>query len=353
MDLGRGKVKYLLIEKHIRNLIDKSEIRDGEKLPTIRQLAQLLKVNNVTIVNAYKSLQNKGYAVSKMGSGTYAKKRDTNKNFNREYSRALKKIFSNKIGNYIDFTGEMASGEFFQINFFKDVLNEVLDRDGSEALIYQEPLGYEGLRRSISDIFWKGSVNAEDILIISGAQQGIDVVSKAILNTYDSVVVEKPTYSGALSVFKSRRSDIFEIPIEKNGVNVDKLEKILQKNNIKCFYTMSYFQNPSGISYNDEKKKQILRLAEIYNFYIIEDDYLSELIYDSDIKYNSFKSLDQNDRVIYIKSFSKIFLPGIRIGYLIPPRKFRENIQNSKINTDIATSSLMQRALDLYIRKGI
>lgn len=74
MDLGRGKVKYLLIEKHIRNLIDKSEIRDGEKLPTIRQLAQLLKVNNVTIVNAYKSLQNKGYAVSKMGSGTYAKK---------------------------------------------------------------------------------------------------------------------------------------------------------------------------------------------------------------------------------------------------------------------------------------
>ncbi|HBC96929.1 MAG TPA: GntR family transcriptional regulator, partial [Clostridium sp.] len=68
---------------------------------------------------------------------------------------------------------------------------------------------------------------------------------------------------------------------------------------------------------------------------------------------NSFKSLDQNDRVIYIKSFSKIFLPGIRIGYLIPPRKFRENIQNSKINTDIATSSLMQRALDLYIRKGM
>ncbi|CAB1251513.1 Putative HTH-type transcriptional regulator YdcR [Clostridiaceae bacterium BL-3] len=353
MDLRKGKVKYLMIEEHIKNLIDKNKIKDGEKLPAIRELARILKVNNITIVNAYKELQSKGYAVLKMGSGTYAKKRDINRNLNREYSRALKRIFSNEIGDYIDFTGETSSGEFFQIDLFKNVLNEVLDRDGSRALIYQEPLGYEGLRKSISDVFWKDSVNPEDILIVSGAQQGIDVVSKAILNTDDSVIVEKPTYSGALSVFKSRRSEIIEIPVEKNGVNVDKLEKILQKNNIKCFYTMSYFQNPSGISYDDDKKKQILRLAEIYNFYIIEDDYLSELIYDSNIKYNSFKSLDHNDRVIYIKSFSKIFLPGIRIGYLIPPEKFRENIQNSKINTDIATSSLMQRALDLYIRKGM
>ncbi|MHC6180678.1 MocR-like pyridoxine biosynthesis transcription factor PdxR [Clostridium sp. JNZ X4-2] len=353
MDLSGGGIKYLIIEEHIKKLIDKNKIEDGEKLPSIRELSQFLKVNNITIVNAYKRLQSEGYAVQKMGSGTYAKRKDINRNLNREYSRALKKIFSSEIGDYIDFTGETSSGEFFKIDLFKDVLNEVLDRDGSRALIYQEPLGYEGLRKSISDIFWKGDVSKEDILIISGAQQGIDVVSKSILNTNDSVIVEKPTYSGALSVFKSRRSEIVEIPVEKNGVNVDKLEKILQKNNIKCFYTMSYFQNPSGISYNNDKKSRILRLAEIYDFYIIEDDYLSELIYDSNIKYNSFKSLDHNDRVVYIKSFSKIFLPGIRIGYLIPPKKFRENIQNSKINTDIATSSLMQRALDLYIRRGM
>lgn len=353
MDLSGGRSKYLIIEEHIKKLIDKNKIEDGEKLPSIRELSQFLKVNNITIVSAYKRLKSEGYAVQKMGSGTYAKRKDMNRNLNREYSRALKKIFSSEIGDYIDFTGETSSGEFFKINLFKDVLNEVLDRDGPRALIYQEPLGYEGLRKSISDIFWKGNVNKEDILIISGAQQGIDVVSKSILNTNDSVIVEKPTYSGALSVFKSRRSEIVEIPVEENGVNVDKLEKILQKNNIKCFYTMSYFQNPSGISYNNDKKSRILRLAEIYDFYIIEDDYLSELIYDSNIKYNSFKSLDHNDRVVYIKSFSKIFLPGIRIGYLIPPKKFKENIQNSKINTDIATSSLMQRALDLYIRKGM
>lgn len=354
VDLSKKEIpKYLLIEKHIKNLIDADVVEDREKLPSIRSLAKLLNVNNVTVISAYKKLQSEGYATQKMGSGTYAKKRDIHRNFNREYSKALKKIFNEGKTDYIDFTGETPSGEFFEIKFFKDVLNEVLDRDGAKALTCQESLGYEGLRQSISNIFWNETIDKEDILIISGAQQGIDLISKAVLNINDSVIVENPTYSGALSVFKWRRIEIFEVPLEEDGINIDKFEKILKRNNIKCFYTMSYFQNPTGISCSNYKKKQILRLAHIYDFYIIEDDYLSELIYDNSIKYSSFKSLDNNDRVVYIKSFSKIFLPGIRIGYLIPPRKFKENIQNSKINTDISTSSIMQRALDLYIRKGL
>lgn len=351
--LDDGEIhKYILVEKHIKKLIDGNKIEDGEKLPSIRSLAELLAVNNITIVNAYKKLQNEGYAVQKVGSGTYAKRRDISRNFKKEYSEVLKKISGDRLKDYVDFTGETPCSHFFPVKSFKEVLNEVLDRDGAEALIYQEALGYEGLRRSISDVFWNGKVDSEDILIVSGAQQGIDIVSKALLNTNDSIILEKPTYSGALSVFKWRRAEIFEVIMEEDGINIEKFEKILQKNSIKCFYTMSYFQNPTGMSYSLEKKKQILRLAEIYDFYIIEDDYLSELIYDDSIKYNSFKSLDDKDRVIYIKSFSKIFLPGIRIGYLIPPKKFKESIQNSKINTDISTSSLMQRSLDLYIRKG-
>lgn len=344
--------KYIIITRHIKRLIDVNKIEDGERLPSIRSLAEFLDVNNITIVNAYKKLQNEGYAVQKIGSGTYAKRKDISKNFKKEYSEVLKRISSKELDEYIDFTGETPNNAYFDIGSFKNVLNEVLDRDGAEALIYQEALGYEGLRESISKVFWKNKIDSDDVLIVSGAQQGIDIVSKALINTNDSVIVEKPTYSGALSVFKSRRADILEIPMENGGVDVGKLEKILKKNKIKCFYTMTYFQNPTGMSYTTEKKKQILRLAEIYDFYIIEDDYLSELIYDKNIEYKSFKSLDENDRVIYIKSFSKIFLPGIRIGYLISPIKFKDSIQSSKINTDISTSSLMQRALDLYIKEG-
>ena len=344
--------KYLEISKHIKKLIDENNIDDGEKLLSIRKLAKILKVNDVTIVSAYKKLEAEGYAYQKMGSGTYAKRRDTNIKFKKEYSNTLKKISNQNLKNYVDFTGEITSSEFFPVTVFKDVLNEVLDRDGTEAFAYKESLGYEGLRNSISTFFWNNKVSSEDILILSGAQQGIDIVSKSIINVHDNVIVEKPTYGGALTVFKWRRANIFEVDILEDGVDLLQFEAILKKNRIKCFYAMSYFQNPTGATYSLEKKVKILELAESYDFYIVEDDYLSELIYDNK-EYNSFKSLDVNDKVIYIKSFSKIFLPGIRLGYMISPQKCKEYIQNSKINTDISTSSLMQRALDLYINKDL
>ncbi|GCD11389.1 MocR-like pyridoxine biosynthesis transcription factor PdxR [Clostridium tagluense] len=344
--------KYIEISKYIKKMIDKNNIFDGEKLPSIRKLAKTLMVNEVTIVSAYKKLEAEGYAYQKMGSGTYAKRRDTNIKFKKEYSNTLKKISGKDLKIYVDFTGEITSSEFFPVTVFKDVLNEVLDRDGAEAFAYKESLGYEGLRNSISSFFWDNKVSTEDILILSGAQQGIDIVSKSIINVHDNVVVEKPTYGGALTVFKWRRANIFEVDILEDGIDLSQFEQILKKNRIKCFYAMSYFQNPTGATYSLEKKLKILELAECYDFYIVEDDYLSELIYDQK-QYKSFKSLDKNDRVIYIKSFSKIFLPGIRLGYMISPEKYKEHIQNSKINTDISTSSLMQRALDLYINKDL
>lgn len=237
----------------------------------------------------------------------------------------------------------------FPIDDLKGIINEVLERDGANALLSDNRNGYTNLIYTINKVFWNNKLNNEDIIIISGAQQGIDIASKGILNINDNIIVEKPTYVGALSVFKWRKVNLFEVPIDEDGINLNKFEKILQKNEIKCFYTMSYFQNPTGVSYSIEKKKRILDLAEIYDFYIIEDDYLSELIYENSLEYVPFKWLDKNDRVIYIKSFSKIFLPGIRLGYLVAPEVFSETLQNSKHNTDITTSSLMQRALELYI----
>lgn len=344
--------KYIQIAQHIKKLIDDNVIKDGEKLPSIRELSKFLKVNNVTIVNAYKKIENEGYAIQKIGSGTYAKRKEVAINFKKKYGEIVRKISSEELKKYMDFSGEAACSDVFPISSFKDVLNKVLDRDGIDALAYQEALGYEGLRKSIDEFFWNDKIGLDNILVVSGAQQGIDIVSKALINVNDNIVVEKPTYGGALAVFKWRRANVYEIEVDKDGMNLDKLEKLAKKNKIRCVYVMSYFQNPTGISYSIEKKRRLLNMAEIYDFYIIEDDYLSELIYNNH-EYVSFKSIDHNDRVIYIKSFSKIFLPGIRLGYMITPKIFKESIQNSKVNTDIATSSLMQRALDLYIREGM
>lgn len=341
--------KYVQIANFIKTLIDKRQIREGDKLPTIRELSKKLGVNNVTIVTAYNKLKTEGYAYQKVGSGSYAKRKEVVSNFRREYSNTLKKLSMEDLTYIVDFTGETSKEVLFPIDDLKYIINKVLERDGANALLSDNRNGYSNLIDTINKAFWDYKLNNEDILIVSGAQQGIDIASKGILNINDNIIVEKPTYVGALSVFKWRKVNVFEVPIEDDGINLNKFEKILQKNEIKCFYTMSYFQNPTGISYSIEKKKRILDLAEIYDFYIIEDDYLSELIYENSLEYVPFKWLDKNDRVIYIKSFSKIFLPGIRLGYLVAPHIFRETLQNSKHNTDITTSSLMQRALELYI----
>ncbi|MFL0164271.1 PLP-dependent aminotransferase family protein [Candidatus Clostridium helianthi] len=341
--------KYIQVANYIKSLIDKRKIKEGDKLPTIRELSKKIGVNNVTIVSAYNKLKSEGYAYQKVGSGSYAKRKEVASNFRKEYSNTLKKISMGDLTNVIDFTGETTGEVLFPIDDLKGIINEVLERDGANALLSDNRNGYTNLIYTINKVFWNNKLNNEDIIIISGAQQGIDIASKGILNINDNIIVEKPTYVGALSVFKWRKVNLFEVPIDEDGINLNKFEKILQKNEIKCFYTMSYFQNPTGVSYSIEKKKRILDLAEIYDFYIIEDDYLSELIYENSLEYVPFKWLDKNDRVIYIKSFSKIFLPGIRLGYLVAPEVFSETLQNSKHNTDITTSSLMQRALELYI----
>lgn len=351
LEFSEDGFKYVDIYNKIKELINKNQLKDGQKLPAIRELSKYLNVNKITVINAYKKLEQEGYARQIQGSGTYVKKKNTSFNFKRDYNNILRRITASNSKEWIDFAGEITSASFFKVERLRDVLNDVLNRDGVEALMYNDSLGYKSLRESISENFWNNEINEDEILIISGAQQGIDITAKTLINVNDSVLVEKPTHGGALGVFKLRRANILEVPLLDDGADLDAFERILKKNKIKCFYTMSYFQNPTGVSYSREKKKRIIELAYKYDFYIIEDDYLSELVYDETIEYCPYRKLDKN-RVIYIKSFSKTFLPGVRIGYLIAPTNLCETIQNSKVNTDIATSSLMQRALEKYISTG-
>ena len=126
----------------------------------------------------------------------------------------------------------LKEGLLFPIEDLKYIINEVLERDGANALFSDNRNGYVKLIETINKVFWGGKLKNEDILIVSGAQQGIDIASKGILNINDNIIVEKPTYVGALSVFKWRKVNLFEVPIEEDGVNLNKFEKILQKNEI-------------------------------------------------------------------------------------------------------------------------
>ncbi len=358
---------YLQLYEAIKNLIDEGTLVAHSRLPSIRSLAAILNVNQVTVVSAFKRLGHEEYVYSKPGSGTYisntlslkgmAGSGSSNIILDELYQQDdLPFLASGQVTlneNTINFASATPTSDLFPIDNFKVVLNDILDRDKGNAFSYQDIRGFLPLRECISQLMQKSNIksNAENIQIISGAQQGIDIISKALLNQGDYVITESPTYTGAIAVFKSRGAEICDVEINKDGPDLNVLEYNLKKYNCKLIYTIPSFQNPTGHSYSNLKRRELLKLAERYNAYVIEDDYVSDLDFDNR-GFVSLKSEDKGNRVIFIKSFSKIFMPGLRLGFMIVPSDIHGNILEAKHTSDISTSGLIQRAFDLYIRMG-
>ncbi|EOD01636.1 PLP-dependent aminotransferase family protein [Caldisalinibacter kiritimatiensis] len=356
---------YIQLSNAIKKMIVTGELEPDTKLPPIRKLANKLGVNNVTIVNAYKHLENENYVYKKVGSGTFVKPKieyqemglhvpiDTEFNSVGNDSKLINyDIITNDVT--INFASGMPTPDLFPVSDFKKALNEILDTDKGNAFGYQESQGFYPLRCSIKNYIKSYNIDSEteNIQIISGAQQGIDIISKALIDYGDVVFIESPTYRGAIASFKSRSARIIEIPIQEDGINIKSLENKLKVFTPKFIYVMPNFQNPTGYTYSNNKKEKLLDLAKKYDFYIIEDDYLSELSFNN-LKGFPLKSIDKYDRVIYIKSFSKIFMPGLRLGFMIFPLSVYNDVISAKHVSDISTSGLIQRTFNLYLRKGI
>jgi len=365
IELCRGKDQHLYkqLYNQIKSLIVKEKIEANVKLPPIRDLADKLKVNTVTIVNAYNLLERKGLVYKKVGSGTFVQdlrnKKMQENLFEDDWNKATRENIENStIENddsetMISFASSSPTADLFPVDDFKVALNKILDRDKGNAFAYQESQGYYSLRESIKKYINIYGIEAdvENIQIISGAQQGIDILSKALIDYGDIVFTESPTYPGAIAVFKSRSAKIVEIPIESDGIDIKSLENKLKSFRPKFIYVMPNFQNPTGYTYSYESKMKLLELASIYNILIIEDDYLSDLSF-SNCNNCTLKSLDYEDRVIYIKSFSKIFMPGLRLGFMIIPLSIYNDVLSAKHLSDISTSGLIQRTFELYLREG-
>lgn len=333
--------KYIRIYTHIKNLIIEGEIKEHEKLPPIRKLSEYIGVNNTTIVKVYELLEREGYVYKIVGSGTFASEI-------KKYRAKDEK----KNKNIIQFDNGNPSNEMFPVEDFKKAVNLALSKNEGAIFEYDEGLGNEGLRDRISKYLIKNGINAakDDLQIISGAQQGIDIVCKGIINYSDIVFVEEPTYNGAIEVFKSRGAKIISIPMLDDGIDIGILKLKLDKIKPKLMYVMPNFQNPTGISYSSYKKKKLLELAEEYDFYILEDDFISDFKFDSEDN-RPLKSYDENNRVIYIKSFSKIFMPGLRIGVIDIPPELMKNILWAKYSSDISTPGLIQSSLLCYMEE--
>ncbi|NMB07417.1 MAG: PLP-dependent aminotransferase family protein [Tissierellia bacterium] len=348
---------YIQLYENIKTKIENEDYKEGEKLPSIRSLAKKLEVNNITIVNAYKLLEQESYVYSIKGSGTYVRRT----NYNMEIPYMEDEDMELMIGgimpiskNSINFASVSPTPEIFPMEEFKHSLIEVLDRDKGNAFLYPEINGYEPFRESISLFLeenYNMKVHKDEIQIISGGQQGIDIITKTLISPGDLIFVENPTYSGATQAFRSRGAKIVGIPMEEDGIDLEVLNNHIKKSSPKFLYMMTNYQSPTTYSYSDEKKLKLIELSKKYKFYIIEDDFMTDLNYSKNKKL-PLKSMDNLDHVIYIKSFSKIFMPGVRMGFMTVPKKLFKDVLRVKHTTDISSSGFLQRAFDLFLRKG-
>ncbi len=344
--------KYLQLFDYIKEQITNGYIEPGEKLPTIRNLSQKLGVNSITVVNAYKQLENNHYISAKKGSGYYV----SNSKVQKEEAFSSSDVGMSNDDSFINFASATPHPAIFPIESFKECINEVLERDKGFAFSYQESNGYKPLRKSIYSYLNKHySIKAENedfLQIVSGAQQGIDIIGKVLLNPGDYVITENPTYDGAVAVFKSRGARVVGVHIEHDGIDLIDLEKKIRICKPKLIYVMTSFQNPTTISYSKYKLEELLKLARKYNVYVVEDDSMSELCYGS-TRALTIKALDRENRhVIYLKSFSKILMPGLRIGCMVIPNLLINDFTKIKQNSDISSSGLVQRSLELYFKSG-
>ncbi|MBQ2799337.1 MAG: PLP-dependent aminotransferase family protein [Ruminiclostridium sp.] len=242
----------------------------------------------------------------------------------------------------ISFAAGNPAPEAFPTEEIKRITNDILTNQPIDALQYSITEGYTPLRNWVKEDLAKKNMfdkNEDEVVITSGAQQAIEVVTKEICNEGDVIICEAPTFIGSLNSFRSYNAKLVGVEMEEDGINIEKLEEALKKYQRTAFiYLIPNFQNPTGKTMSLEKRKQVLALAEKYNVYILEDNPYGELRYfGEDIP--SIKSLDKTGKVLYVGSFSKVLAPGLRVGYLCAPQNVIQKavvcMQVSTVHTSI------------------
>ena len=241
----------------------------------------------------------------------------------------------------ISFAGGLPGPDVFPAKEFRSACMHVLEEHGPEALQYGTTEGFEPLRQMIARHAKRYGITAgpENILITCGSQQALDLIGKVFIDPGDRVIVEKPTYLGALQAWNAYEANFIGVSTDADGIRIDELEKTLHVGG-KFVYVMPNFQNPTGVTLCLERRKRLIELAAQYQVPLIEDDPYGQLRYEGKHITPLF-ALDGQD-VIYLSTFSKILSPGLRLGWIIAPPDIIHRLVQAKQGTDLHTSTLIQ-----------
>ena len=282
----------------------------------------------------------------------------TSKGLVRSEIRELLKL-TRKPG-IISFAGGLPFSGLFPIEEVKDIVNQVLDREGEIALQYGPTEGDGRLIEFLAEWMKETEgmdVNADNILVVSGAQQALDLIGKIFIDPGDPIIIGLPSYLGAIQAFKSIRANMVGARLDKQGMNVDTVEDILRTytakaQNIKFVYVVPDFQNPSGVTLSLERREKLLQLCYEYGIVLIEDTPYRDLRFEGE-PVPMFRTLDKNGYAISFHTFSKLLFPGTRLGWIIADKAIQEKLTMAKQPTDLCTSPLNQSIVYEFCRRGL
>ncbi len=252
----------------------------------------------------------------------------------------------------ISFAGGLPAPEVFPLKEFQAACNHVLETQGAQALQYSTTEGYLPLREMIArhNSRFSVDVTADNVLITSGSQQALDFIGRLFINRGDYVVVESPTYLGALQAWNAYGAQYISVPVDEQGMIVEKLEEALRFGP-KFIYVLPNFQNPSGCTLSLERRMKLVELADKYGVPIIEDDPYGQLRYEGehipsvatlDSRYHNEDGDEYTGNVIYLSTFSKLLAPGLRLAWVIAPPQVIRKLVMTKQAADLHTSSFNQ-----------
>ena len=370
IDAASGVPLHRQLYDALRGAIVAGRVRPGTRLPSTRALADALGISRSTIISSFAQLHSEGYLQATTGSGTYVSTELPDHTVSGEQRRIEPAGASIRLSTYgasltearplepprdsrlIDFRDGRPAFEAFPHGQWRRVLAEAARGEGAWLDYSPDPAGYPPLRGAIAAYLGRArgiACTAEDVTIVNGSQQAIDLIARVLIEPGDVVALEEPGYLGAQRTFAAHGADLRAIPVDRDGIRVDALER--HAGTARLVYVTPSHQFPLGVVLSAARRRGVLAWADQAGAVVIEDDYDSAYRYDGR-PIPALYGIDRSGRVAYVGTFSKTMFPALRIGYLVVPPALRDVVRAAKAFSDRQSPILEQRALAAFIVDG-
>ena len=355
------------IVDQIVHQVGTGDLKTGDRLPASRQLAEELGVNRSTVVRAYQELWASGYLETRPGGYTTIRERldvsvdpAVRKESILDWSRYDRSLpLTTAIAAHpaepgvVDFSRLVPDERLFPTDAFRQSLNRVMRRKGARLLGYGHPLGYPDLRNYIAERMRLHGVTVrpEQVLLTTGSQNAIELVLKLMAPSGSTVVLESPTYSAALPLFRHHGVRLLDVPMTDDGPDLAAVETVFRTGTPSLFYTIPNFHNPTGITTGHAHRERLLELACQYRVPLLEDGFEEEMKYFGRAVM-PIKSMDRDGVVIYMGSFSKVLFPGIRVGWVAADTGCIDRLAALRRAMQLTGSPLIQAGLAEFCETG-